>query len=70
MDEYKLDVWEGINAVLREYRRRGRGRGDKPGAGPGGSCICPSCGYKEPHATGKPCNEKVCSKCGAKMTRE
>jgi len=58
------------------YRRRtfqGRGRmpsGDKPGSGPSGYCICPSCGHKESHTRAQPCNEIKCPKCGALMTRE
>ena len=53
---------------------RGRGRsgisGDKPGSGPGGFCICPSCKERVPHKIGAPCNTRTCSKCGTKMTRE
>lgn len=51
---------------------RGRGRGKMGGpfaAGPGGNCICPKCGYKEPHMAGQPCNQKICPKCGMQMTR-
>jgi len=51
----------------------GRGRypqGDKPGSGPGGNCICPSCGHKMKHTWATPCNTKKCPKCGATMTRE
>jgi len=51
----------------------GRGRypdGDKPGSGPGGYCICPSCGHKMQHTWAEPCNTKKCPKCGATMTRE
>ncbi len=48
----------------------GRGRmGGPSAAGPSGYCVCPSCGYKEQHATGVPCYNKKCPKCGAKMTR-
>ena len=47
----------------------GRMRGDKPGSGPAGSCVCPSCGHKEPHARGQPCNQKKCPQCGTVMTR-
>jgi hypothetical protein len=49
---------------------RGPGRmgGDKA-AGPGGDCICPSCGYRVPHVAGQPCYQKKCPKCGAQMTR-
>ena len=38
-------------------------------AGPGGSCVCPKCGYKAPHAPGQPCNRKSCPKCKTAMTR-
>jgi len=38
--------------------------------GPGGSCLCPKCGYKAPHQKGTPCQEKKCPECGAKMLRE
>ena len=53
----------------------GRGRntnpsGDKPGSGPGGNCVCPSCGYTTPHSRLKPCNERKCPKCGTTLTRE
>jgi hypothetical protein len=52
----------------------GGGRGGKMGgpfaAGPGGNCVCPKCGYKEPHVRGLPCNQKKCPKCGTQMTRE
>ena len=52
-------------------RGRGRGKMDGPYAvGPGGNCICPKCGHKEPHIAGQPCNHKMCSKCGTQMTRE
>jgi len=56
----------------RRYQRPGRGipQGDKPGSGPGGNCICPSCGYKIEHTWAEPCNTKTCPKCGAKLTRE
>lgn len=51
----------------------GRGQGRKGGlsvAGPGGNCVCPKCGHKESHIVKEPCNQKICSKCGAQMTRE
>lgn len=52
-------------------RGRGRGRmgGNRPGAGPGGECLCPSCGAKAPHQVGVPCYGVNCPKCGAKMVR-
>jgi len=51
---------------------RGQGRGRMGGpfaAGPGGNCICPNCGHKEPHIVGQPCNQKICQKCGTRMIR-
>jgi len=50
---------------------RGQGRGRMGGfaAGPGGQCVCPSCGHKAPHTAGQPCNQRQCPKCGNLMTR-
>jgi len=50
---------------------RGGGRGRMGGnkAGPGGQCVCPSCGHRIAHKTGQPCNQMSCPKCGARMTR-
>jgi hypothetical protein len=50
--------------------RRGRGRMSGFAAGAGGSCICPSCGYTEPHKLGTPCFQQKCPKCGTPMTRK
>ncbi len=44
--------------------------GNRPGAGPSGSCLCPSCGTRVPHEAGVPCYNLSCPKCGAKMIRE
>jgi hypothetical protein len=51
---------------------RGRGRGRMGGfaAGPGGSCVCPSCGYTTSHRLGSPCFQQTCPKCGTRMTRK
>ncbi len=51
---------------------KGLGRGRKGGfsMGPGGKCVCPSCGTKVDHQVGIPCYEIACPKCGTKMTRE
>jgi len=49
---------------------RGRNKGNRPGAGPTGDCICPSCGEKIAHKQGVPCYNETCPKCGAKMVRE
>ena len=47
----------------------GRMGGNRPGTGPGGSCVCPNCGTRLPHQAGTPCYNFSCPKCGAKMTR-
>jgi predicted DNA-binding protein (UPF0251 family) len=48
----------------------GRGLKGGKGLGPGGKCICPSCGYKKAHERGVPCYGHKCPKCGTQMTRE
>ncbi|HHS98191.1 MAG TPA: hypothetical protein ENK08_09930 [Chloroflexi bacterium] len=55
----------------------GRGGGRGPGrmggpfaAGPGGYCVCPNCGHREPHVAGQPCYKKKCPECGTQMVRE
>ena len=51
---------------------RGAGRGRQPGGfglGPGGDCLCPSCGARAPHQRGIPCYEQKCPKCDSPMTR-
>jgi hypothetical protein len=48
----------------------GGGAMGAPFVGPGGHCVCPSCGYSEPHIAGQPCNAKTCPKCGKALTRE
>lgn len=53
--------------------RGGRGRGRMGGplsAGPGGFCVCPQCGHKEPHKIGTPCVQQKCPQCGTAMARE
>jgi uncharacterized protein len=47
-----------------------RGRMGGVGAGPGGKCVCPNCGYEELQIRGQPCLSKKCPKCGTKMVRE
>lgn len=54
-------------------RGQGKGAGRMGGtktAGPGGDCVCPSCGHKMPHVAGQPCTETKCPKCGTTMIRE
>lgn len=48
---------------------RGRMGGARRGAGPGGECLCPSCGATAPHQVGTPCYDITCPACGSKMTR-
>jgi len=61
---------QGVGRGKRQGKRRGRGLMGGPfAAGPGGSCVCPSCGYKVSHVVGQPCNAKSCPECGTKMTR-
>ena len=38
--------------------------------GPGGHCICPSCGMDVPHRRGTHCQDERCPNCGAKMLRQ
>jgi predicted Fe-Mo cluster-binding NifX family protein len=52
----------------RGVQRLGRMAGPLA-AGPGGSCVCPRCGRREPHERGIPCAQKQCPTCGVAMTR-
>lgn len=45
-------------------------RGPKGQAGPGGNCVCPSCGEKVVHKPGVPCSTMECPNCGMRMVRE
>jgi len=47
----------------------GKGRMGGKASGPGGVCICPKCGYKEPQIRGQPCMNKKCPKCGQTLSR-
>jgi len=49
---------------------RGRNRGNRPGSGPGGQCVCPECGKRISHTAGVPCNTQSCPACGAQMIKE
>ncbi len=60
----------GTGRGMGQSGGRGRMDGTKPGAGPSGNCVCPSCGTKVPHGRGVPCYNASCPKCGAKMVRE
>ena len=61
---------QGPGRGMGRGRGRGRGGGNRPGAGPGGYCICPSCGAKVPHTVAIPCASLNCPKCGNWMVRE
>jgi len=50
--------------------RRSVQMGGAAGAGPSGYCLCPQCGYREPHERGIPCVEGSCPRCGTTMGRE
>jgi len=60
----------GTGRGLGSCGGRGRVGGNRPGAGPSGNCVCPSCGTKVPHQAGVPCYNLSCPNCGAKMIRE
>ena len=62
----------GMGGGGGQGRGMGRGRmgGNRPGAGPSGNCICPSCGEKVLHQAGVPCYSLNCPKCGIRMVRE
>jgi hypothetical protein len=40
------------------------------GMGPGGECVCPDCGHRQPHKRGVPCFRQICPKCGSTMARD
>ena len=66
---------DGTGPASQESKKghhRGLGRGRMGGpfaAGPGGECLCLSCGRTKPHVAGQPCNQITCPDCGATMTR-
>ncbi|MFZ3138191.1 MAG: hypothetical protein WA126_12475 [Thermodesulfovibrionales bacterium] len=50
--------------------RCGGGRGGSRSGGPGGECICLSCGATAIHQAGTPCYQVKCPKCGVSMARK
>jgi hypothetical protein len=61
---------DGNGPPAARTQRNGRMRGNQPGGGPIGQCICPKCGEKLPHKRGVPCYSIHCPKCQSVMTRE
>jgi len=61
---------DGMGPPTGREQRGGRMRGNHVGLGPGGNCVCPSCGEKVSHQQGKPCYSVSCPKCGTRMIRE
>jgi len=54
------------------WQRRGRFQNKleaAKGAGPGGFCVCPQCGYKVSHQRGVPCSEMLCPYCQIPLER-
>jgi len=54
------------------WQRRGRFQEkleEAKGAGPGGFCVCPQCGYKVIHQRGVPCSEMTCPNCHIPLRR-
>ena len=69
--DFKMVFGRGLG--LGRGRGSGGGRGRMGGplaAGPGGTCVCPSCGQEDPHQAGVPCYQQKCSKCGTAMVRK
>jgi hypothetical protein len=60
---------DGQGAGRGRRPRHGLGGGPKA-AGPGGNCVCPSCGKKVAHKAGVPCYDEKCPGCGTQMIRE
>jgi len=60
----------GAGKGMEEDSGRGRMGGSKPGAGPGGECVCPSCGTTASHQAGIPCYQIECPSCGTSMVRK
>lgn len=60
----------GMGRGMGRGAGRGRMGGSRAGAGPGGNCVCPSCGTRVTHQAGTPCAAMNCPKCGLRMVRE
>ena len=60
----------GMGRSMGKGGGKGKMGGTRSGAGPGGYCVCQSCGEKAVHQAGVPCYSVNCPKCGLKMVRE
>ena len=60
----------GVGRGAGAGRGRSMGRMSGSSLGPGGNCVCLSCGTKVAHQAGTPCNSMKCPKCGSTMVRE
>ena len=61
---------DGTGPPRDRIQRGKRMGGNRPGAGPGGYCVCPKCGERTSHERGMPCFDMNCPKCGTTMVRE
>ena len=55
------------------WQRKGKFKKEVEGAsgkGPGGWCVCPTCGYKIPHQPGAPCSTIQCQNCKINLERK
>jgi predicted Fe-Mo cluster-binding NifX family protein len=61
--------------TARSGKTSGRGvrlrahRSASADVGPGGDCICPHCGQRQPHQRGVPCFKQRCPTCNVAMIR-
>lgn len=65
---YKPSLGHGFG-----WQRRGKFKGkikDAAGAGPGGDCVCPKCGYRITHEPGIPCSSLKCPDCNVGLERK
>jgi predicted Fe-Mo cluster-binding NifX family protein len=74
----KVNASQRVGAVGgQDSKGRRRGRGSRSDRRVGfykestqNVCICPACGYLEPHQCGVPCASKKCPTCNTIMTRQ